>query len=158
MEDKKFPVTLTGPAKIDGVREKPGKRVYVTTALALQLAASGVINPPPFDVEDDAPLGSDFDQAVAAAAAKLAAETIDRTVATITAEKDAELTAAHDEVHGLQKQLVDVKRDAAAKLAEVESRVVSAESLAATAEQRAAEAEKKAAELEAVIAAGSRKK
>ncbi|QGA56166.1 hypothetical protein [Brucella sp. 2280] len=45
MEDRKLTVTLTGPAKIDGVREPAGKSVTVTTTLALQLAASGVINP-----------------------------------------------------------------------------------------------------------------
>ncbi|KEY05833.1 MULTISPECIES: hypothetical protein [Brucella] len=44
MEDRKLSVTLTGPAKIDGVREPAGKSVTVTTTLALQLAASGVIN------------------------------------------------------------------------------------------------------------------
>jgi len=158
MEDKKFPVTLTGPAKIDGVREKAGKRVYVTTALALQLAASGVINPPPFDLEDDVPLGSEFDQAVAAAAAKLAADTIDQTVASITAEKAAELSAAHDQIHDLQNKLVDAKREAVALATDAESRVTSAEGRAAAAEHRATEAEKRAAEIEAANAANSRKK
>lgn len=45
MEDQKISVTLTGPAKIDGKREPEGKTVSVTAAVALQLAASGVINP-----------------------------------------------------------------------------------------------------------------
>lgn len=73
MEDRKLSVTLTGPAKIDGVREPAGKTVSVTTALALQLAASGVINPD--DVEGavladlpDTALETDFQQAVDRAA------------------------------------------------------------------------------------------
>ncbi|PYE87509.1 hypothetical protein [Phyllobacterium leguminum] len=45
MEDRKISVTLTGPAKIDGVREPAGKTVAVTTTFARQLAASGVIDP-----------------------------------------------------------------------------------------------------------------
>ncbi|MCM0751183.1 hypothetical protein DEA98_06885 [Brucella pseudogrignonensis] len=69
MEDRKLSVTLTGPAKIDGVREPAGKTVTVTSAYALQLAASGVINPDA--VRDavsvdlsDTPLESDFQEAV----------------------------------------------------------------------------------------------
>lgn len=45
MEDQKISVTLTGPAKIDGKREPEGKTVSVSPSVALQLAASGVINP-----------------------------------------------------------------------------------------------------------------
>lgn len=45
MDDPKISVTLTGPAKIAGKRLPPGKTVTVSHTLALQLAASGVINP-----------------------------------------------------------------------------------------------------------------
>lgn len=96
MEDRKLSVTLTGPAKIDGVREPAGKSVTVTTALALQLAASGVINPDA--VRDavsvdlfDTPLENDFqeavDAAVSAALVPLTAER-DTLINTVTELKD----------------------------------------------------------------------
>lgn len=45
MEDREISVELTGPAKVHGVREPAGKVITVSATLALQLAASGVINP-----------------------------------------------------------------------------------------------------------------
>ena len=86
MEDRKLSVTLTGPAKIDGVREPAGKTVSVTTALALQLAASGVINPD--DVEGvvsadlpDTPLETVFQQAVE--------DAVSAALLSLTQERDA---------------------------------------------------------------------
>ncbi|MCJ7996070.1 hypothetical protein J5N58_16755 [Rhizobium cremeum] len=72
--DDKVNVTLTGPAKVNGVREPAGKTVTVSTTLALQLAASGVINPEAAKalsvaIAEPPPLGSDFDAAVRAAVA-----------------------------------------------------------------------------------------
>jgi chromosome segregation ATPase len=70
MDEQTIPVTLTGRAKIDGVREPAGKTVNVTPTLALQLAASGVINPElaeqlsnALDMSDTA-LENDFQKAV----------------------------------------------------------------------------------------------
>lgn len=66
-------VTLTGPAKIGGDRKPAGATVAVSTTLALQLAASGVINPELAQSLSDAvnatPLESDFQAAVDAAVA-----------------------------------------------------------------------------------------
>lgn len=45
MDDPVIRVTLTGPAKIGGKREPPGRAVSVSHTLALQLAASGAIDP-----------------------------------------------------------------------------------------------------------------
>lgn len=70
MDEYTVSVTLTGPAKVNGVREKAGKTVAVSPTLALQLAASGVINPQvaeklsqAVDMSDIA-LESDFQKAV----------------------------------------------------------------------------------------------
>ncbi|QCM10902.1 hypothetical protein CFBP6625_11495 [Agrobacterium tumefaciens] len=75
MDEFTVSVTLTGPAKVNGVREKAGKTVAVSPTLALQLAASGVINPQvaeklsqAVDMSDTA-LESDFQTAVEDAAA-----------------------------------------------------------------------------------------
>jgi len=75
MDEPTISVTLTGPAKVNGVREPSGKTVAVTPTLALQLAASGVINPElaeqlsnALDMSDTA-LESDFQKAVEDAAA-----------------------------------------------------------------------------------------
>jgi hypothetical protein len=62
MNDRKISVTLTGPAKIGGKREPEGSTVEVSTALALQLAASGVINP--HHVAETAMLSGEMDEAV----------------------------------------------------------------------------------------------
>ncbi|MBB4954391.1 chromosome segregation ATPase [Agrobacterium vitis] len=66
-------VTLTGPAKIDGRRKPAGTTIEVSTTLALQLAASRVINPELARSLSDAvnatPLESDFQAAVDAAVA-----------------------------------------------------------------------------------------
>ncbi len=67
-------VTLTGPAKIDGERKTAGATVSVPIKLALELAASGVINPDAAKslsvALQDIPLASDFDAAVAASVAE----------------------------------------------------------------------------------------
>lgn len=75
MSGRTISVTLTGPAKVNGVREPSGKAVTVTPTLALQLAASGVINPElaeqlsnALDMSDTV-LESDFQKAVEDAAA-----------------------------------------------------------------------------------------
>ncbi|KJF67405.1 hypothetical protein [Rhizobium nepotum] len=75
MNDTKIDVTLTGPAKVNGIREPAGKTVSVSSTLALQLAASGVLDPAlaeqlsrALDMSDTA-LESDFQQAVEDAAA-----------------------------------------------------------------------------------------
>lgn len=154
MDDNKITVTLTGPAKINGVREPSGKAVVVSTALAIQLAASGVINPEA-TCDRDTRFASDFDAAVAKAAASLVAVTVDTAVAEAIAGKVVELSAAHDQIRELQKKLVDVRLDTATKLEEAENRATSAEDRAASADKRATAAEQKVAELEA---AGSRKK
>ena len=69
MDDPKISVTLTGPAKISGKHEPPGKTVTVSHTLALQLAASGAIDPAAAQALSQAIGGtvgtSEFDAAVA---------------------------------------------------------------------------------------------
>ncbi|MEN5299032.1 hypothetical protein ABE530_11870 [Brucella sp. TWI559] len=117
MEDRKLSVTLTGPAKIDGVREPAGKTVSVTTALALQLAASGVINPD--DIEGvvsadmpDTPLESDFQTAVDAA--------VSAALVPLTAERDtlkADLETAITRSETAEKTVTDLTADLATEAA-----------------------------------------
>lgn len=69
MDDQKISVTLTGPAKIAGKHEPPGKTVTVSHTLALQLAASCAIDPVAAQALSQATGGtvgtSEFDAAVA---------------------------------------------------------------------------------------------
>lgn len=99
--NEKVSVTLTGPAKIHGVREPAGRTVTVSTTLALQLAASGVINPEAAQALSAAisetPLGSDFDATVRAAVA-------DREANWATAMDHFE-TMAEDREIALEKRL-----------------------------------------------------
>ncbi|MCQ9145855.1 hypothetical protein [Ochrobactrum sp. BTU2] len=112
MEDRKLSVTLTGPAKIDGVREPAGKSVTVTTTLALQLAASGVINPDA--VRDavsvdlsDTPLESDFQEAVERAAEEKAKALVE--------------AAVSGAVEPLKAQITELKGDLSAMKARAET-------------------------------------
>lgn len=134
MEDRKLSVTLTGPAKIDGVREPAGKSVTVTTTLALQLAASGVINP---DAVQDAVsvglsdplLGSDFQDAVD--------DAVSVALTPLTQERDAlkaDLQAAITRADTAEKMVADLTNDLA------------------TEAQARSEAEKKLADTEAALA------
>lgn len=90
MEGQKLSVVLSGPAKIDGVREPAGKTVLVTTTQAIQLAASGVINPVDInelgsDIASDMLVESDFNTAVEKAAAEKAGVLIELAVLGATA-------------------------------------------------------------------------
>ncbi|MCM2431959.1 hypothetical protein [Agrobacterium rosae] len=75
MDEQKHALTLTGPAKVNGIHEPAGRTVTVSATLALQLAASGAINPDlaaqlseALDLSDTL-LESDFQEAVEEAAA-----------------------------------------------------------------------------------------
>lgn len=104
MDDKTISVTLTGPAKINGTRKPSGATVSVSTTLALQLAASGVINPELArtlaEAMQDTPLASDFEAAVEAAAAERVAD-----LATEAAKTAQELDAAQAEIAALKALL-----------------------------------------------------
>lgn len=124
MNDK-VNVTLTGPAKVNGVREPAGKTVTVSTTLALQLAASGVINPEAAQALSAAisetQLGSDFDAAVRAAVA-------DREANWATAMDHFE-TMAEDREIALEKRLEKAGADIGeliASQAELEGELVAA--------------------------------
>lgn len=136
----KVSVTLSGPAKIDGRREPAGKIVSVTTAVAQQLAANGVIAPATSFDMSDTPLTSDFDAAVAEAVAARTAE--------IQAQADAQLAAMNEALESAVAAAQGVIEAAAAKTAELEASITAATG-------RAEEAEAKVAELEAKIAAAS---
>lgn len=117
MEDRKLSVTLTGPAKIDGVREPAGKTVSVTTALALQLAASGVINPDAVEGVvsadlPDTPLETEFQQAVE--------DAVSEALVSLTQERDAlkaDLQTAITRAETAEKTVTDLTADLATEAA-----------------------------------------
>lgn len=98
MDDPKISVTLTGPAKIGGKHEPPGKTVTVSHTLAFQLAASGVINP-------------ETAEALAAAVSKVA-EDPPPYLAERLAETEELLTEANATV---EKLIADLKAEATAR-------------------------------------------
>lgn len=126
--DQPFYVTLTGPAKVNGVREPAGKSVPVTMTLALQLAAAGVINP------DLPPVPS--------------ASTVD--AAALIGERDAHWSTAldHFETMALDREAAAIASLQADHLAQAKA----LEKRAADAEKEAGELRAKVAELEAAIA------
>jgi hypothetical protein len=101
MTEKSISVTLTGPAKIDGKRKPAGTTVSVSTTLALQLAASNVINPELAKSLSEAvnatPLESDFQAAVDKAVAER--------LATLDAKAAEDLKAANERIAELELQL-----------------------------------------------------
>ena len=117
MEDRKLSVTLTGPAKIEGVREPAGKTVSVTTALALQLAASGVINPDAVEGVvsadlPDTPLETEFQQAVE--------DAVSAALLSLTQERDAlkaDLQTAITRAETAEKTVTDLTADLATEAA-----------------------------------------
>lgn len=122
--DQTFYVTLTGPAKVNGVREPAGKSVRVTTAIALQLAAAGVINP--HDV------GASATPVVDVAAA--------------IAERDAHWSIAMDHFQGMAEDqrtdaIAALKADHLAEVQALEKRAADAEVEAGTLRNRVAELE-----------------
>ncbi|WP_028710407.1 hypothetical protein [Paracoccus pantotrophus] len=100
MEDR-ISVRLTGPAKIDGRWRKPGEDVAVTTDMARELVAAGVIAEGEAQaVSDLAPGMPGFDEAVHAMAKTLADAAVQAAVETATAEliadRDAYRARAND--------------------------------------------------------------
>lgn len=130
--DETFHVTLTGPAKINGVREPAGKSVRVTTAIALQLAAAGVINPN----EVSASATSVVDVAVAIAERDAHWSTALDHFQTMAEDQQADaiatLKADHSaEVEVLEKRATDAKKEAGdlrAKVAELEATITNTQS------------------------------
>ncbi|MCM2291088.1 hypothetical protein NAC44_01935 [Allorhizobium sp. BGMRC 0089] len=106
-------VTLTGPAKIGGIRKPAGTTVSVSTMLALQLAASGVINPELAQSLSDAvsatPLEHDFQAVVDAAVAER--------LAVLETKAAEDLNAAHERIAELERQLSEKAKPEAAKTA-----------------------------------------
>lgn len=137
MDEKKIAVLLTGPAKVDGMREPAGKRLNVTPAVALQLAANGVIAPPAQPFDDSTMLESDFETAVEKAVAERTAEIL------ATAEARM-LEHAEDCARTLE---VTEKR-----IEEAAAQIVSFDEASRAAVTRAEAAEAKVAELEADLA------
>lgn len=126
-------VTLTGPAKIDGKRQPAGTSVAVSILTALQLAASGSINPEAAQALAQAAampetaLASDFQAAVSAAIAEREAhwstamdhfETMaeDRQAAA-TAELAERLEQAETKIEVQRKTIADLNQALAAATA-----------------------------------------
>ncbi|MVA27056.1 hypothetical protein V6582_14885 [Agrobacterium vitis] len=150
-------VTLTGPAKIDGQRKLAGATVAVSTTLALQLAASGVINPEVAkslaEAMQDTPLASDFRAAVDAAVAERIAE-LDRETTNLAADLADEASRAssartraaelEDQLAAAQRQIVELDQetenltadlaDAITRLGKADARVAELEKLLAPAQ------------------------
>lgn len=111
MTEESISVTLTGPAKIDGKRKPAGTTVSVSTTLALQLAASGAINPELAKSLSEAvnatPLESDFQAAVDKA--------VSERLATLDAKAADELKAANERIAELERELSEKTKSEAAK-------------------------------------------
>lgn len=122
--DETFYVTLTGPAKVNGVREPAGKSVPVTLTVALQLAASGVIN---------------ADEVTASAT-----PVVD--VAPLIAERDAHWSTALDHYQTMAEDqqadaIATLKADHLAEVQALEKRAADAEVETGTLRNRIAELE-----------------
>ncbi|MVA19505.1 hypothetical protein GOZ94_11150 [Agrobacterium vitis] len=131
-------VTLTGPAKIAGQRKPAGATVAVSTTLALQLAASGVINPEVAkslaEAMQDTPLASDFQAAVDAAVAER--------IATLESKTAEELATAQRRIAELDQETEDLTADLAdaiTRLGKADARVAELEKLLAPAQASPAE-------------------
>ncbi len=162
MDEQEFSVTLTGPAKVHGVREKAGKTVTVSPTLALQLAASGVINPElaeqlssALDMSDTA-LESDFQKAVEDAAAGridvlkadhlLDAALLENRIFDLTRDLGREKSTVSTAVADLQAkddQLVEARQ----KVADLEAELTTEKQAKADAETRLVEAQAELAKL-----------
>ena len=162
MDKNTISVTLTGPAKVHGVREPVGKTVYVTPTLALQLTASGVINPElaeqlsnALDMTDTV-LESDFQKAVEDAAAGridvlnadhlLDTATLENRIFDLTHELDREKSAISTAVNDLQakdSQLVEARK----KIADLETDLTTEKQAKADAETKLADAQAELAKL-----------
>ncbi|AGN38700.1 hypothetical protein RHYG_00031 [Rhizobium phage RR1-B] len=159
MNEPNISVTLTGPAKVHGVREKAGKTVTVSPTLALQLAASGVINPELAEQLSDAldmsdtVLEIDFQKAVEDAAAGqidvlkadhlLDTATLENRIFDLTHELDREKSAASTAVADLQEDLAE----AGGKIADLETALTTEKQARADAETRLADAQAELAKL-----------
>ncbi|MDH0907401.1 hypothetical protein N5C66_00800 [Rhizobium pusense] len=162
MDEPNISVTLTGPAKVNGVREPTGKTVTVSPTLALQLAASGVINPElaerlsnALDMSDTA-LEGDFQKAVEDAAAGridvlkvehlLEIETLNETVSTLRNDligRTLSLNTALADLQTNEGRLVEERQ----KVADLEIRLTAEQQAKADAETRLAEAQAELAKL-----------
>lgn len=162
MDEFTVSVTLTGPAKVNGVREKAGKTVAVSPTLALQLAASGVINPQvaeklsqAVDMSDTA-LESDFQTAVEDAAADridvlkadhlLDTALLENRIFDLTRdlghEKETVRTAVSDSL-AKENSLIEARK----KVADLETALASEKQAKADAETRLADAQAELAKL-----------
>ena len=162
MDEPTISVTLTGPAKVNGVREPTGKTVTVSPTLALQLAASGVINPElaerlsnALDMSDTA-LEGDFQKAVEDAAAGridvlkaehlLEIETLKETVSTLRNDligRTLSLNTALADLQTNEGTLVEERQ----KVADLEIRLTAEQQAKADAETKLAEAQAELAKL-----------
>ncbi|UXT99442.1 hypothetical protein [Agrobacterium tumefaciens] len=160
MDEQTIPVTLTGRAKINGVREPAGKTVNVTPTLALQLAASGVINPAlaeqlsnALDMSDTV-LESDFQKAVEDAAVGrievlkaehlLKIETLNETVSNLTNDLSGRTLS-------LNTALADLQTNEG-RLVEERQKVADLETALTTEMQAKTDAEAKLADAQAELA------
>ncbi|WP_320200499.1 hypothetical protein RMR16_008690 [Agrobacterium sp. rho-13.3] len=137
MDDKNVSVSLIAPAKVNGVREPAGKTVTVSATLALQLAASGAINPElaaqlsqALDMSDTL-LESDFQQAVENAA-------VDR-IEVFKVKYDLEHAKLIDSYATEQREITDQLTEVSEKAAVLEGDLAAARRRYETAEEAAAE-------------------
>lgn len=162
MDEFTVSVTLTGPAKVNGVREKAGKTIAVSPTLALQLAASGVINPQvaekfsqAVDMSDTA-LESDFQTAVEDAAAgridvlkadhRLDTALLENRIFDLTRELDHEKEIVRTAVSDLQRK-DNLLMEERQKVADLETARTTEKQARADAETKLAEAQVELAKL-----------
>jgi hypothetical protein len=134
VDDQKFELTLTGPAKIDGVSIAVGETVIITRKLAMDLADAGALPP---DIADRLAGASalnrsaDFDNEVAEAAKVMADVMTSAAIEEAIASRIGEIEKGADErisliegEHRAELEAVDHELDAArAQIIALEARV-----------------------------------
>lgn len=131
MTEKSYSVTLTGPAKIDGKYELPGKTVTVSHTLALQLAGSGAIDPVAAQQlaaaisKGDAEITFGLEQSLAEMKKDVEARVRDEIgdeLAALMADKAALTTLVHDLEDADARAKADISNLTASLTAEVNAR------------------------------------
>lgn len=119
MSDKKFPVQLTGPAKIGGKWRKAGETVHVTDDEALDLRDCGVVDASADKSVPDQFSGDEFDAAVAAKVDERVAADADMVKATIDYKTDEAQAAADARIVAIEKEAAEKVEAAEKRTAEV---------------------------------------
>ena len=151
MDDQKISVTLTGPAKIGGNIERPGRTVTVSVTHALQLVASGAISHEAAEALASTISGdtvSGFDQRMAEREKEIEQRLRDE-----IGDEYAALKAENAALTKLVRDLEDANAGANADIATLTASLTGEVNVRAETEKQLATAATRIAELEEIITA-----